>query len=156
MPEFQLIAVAGMLAFIVAALFVTQSKEPVAWPAWLVPAVIVLPVAAWSVVAILQEGPFGFLASQTDSLWGMLVWYNLLLAQGAAFFLLQNRSRAAGMKSEIWVLAVALTAGVGLFVMLAVTLYLEREQRRRDAGCRPPSDEAGRPGTGRRGRAGAP
>lgn len=156
MSDFEVIAVAGMLVFIVAALLVTQSKEPVAWPAWLVPAVLVLPVAAWSMVAIVQEGPFGFLASQTESLWGMLVWYNLLLAQGAAFFLLQNRSRAAGMKSEIWVLAVALTAGVGLFVMLAMTLYLEREQRRAEVKETPLPEESRSQDAARRGPSAAP
>jgi hypothetical protein len=130
MPDFPTIAIGGMLLFIVSALLITQSRKPVAWTAWLVPVLLVLPVTAWSVFAILREGPFGFLASQTASLWGMLVWFNLLLAQGAAFFLLQNRARAAGMKSEVWVLAVALTAGVGLMAMLATTLYLDRRARR--------------------------
>jgi uncharacterized membrane protein YhaH (DUF805 family) len=92
--------------------------------------VIVVPLVGWSVLAILREGPFGFIESQTGSLWGMLIWFNLLMSLGSAFFLLQNRARAAGMKSEIWVLLVAFTAGMGLLVMLARMLYLERREAR--------------------------
>ena len=135
LPDFTVVAIAGMLVFIVAALQITQSKDRVRWPAWLVPAAVVAPLAAWSVLAILREGPFGFIQAQTASLWGMLIWFNLLMSLGVAFFLLQNRARAAGMKSEIWVLLVAFTAGLGLLVMLARMLYLERVEAREGAGA---------------------
>jgi hypothetical protein len=128
MPAPRLTAIAGLMIFIVAALMVTQTKERVGWPAWLIPVAIALAVAAGSVVAIAEEGPFGFLPGPGASLWELVVWYNLLMALGAAFYLLQNRARAAGMKSEVWVLLVVFTGGVGLLLMLARTLQLEREQ----------------------------
>ncbi len=132
-PIFDIVAIGGMLVFIAAALQITQSKHPVEWPAWLVPAVLAVPLTAWAAVAFLQEGPFGFIEAQTGSLWGMLTWLNLLMGLGVAFFLLQNRARAAGMKSEVWVLMVAFTAGLGLLVMLARMLYIERAARQRSA-----------------------
>jgi hypothetical protein len=45
----------------------------------------------------------------------------------AAFYLLQNRARAAGMKSEVWVIVVIATGSIGLLLMLARTLQLERQ-----------------------------
>ena len=44
----------------------------------------------------------------------------------AVLILLQNRARAAGVKSEVWVLVVIATGGVGLVAMLARTVQLER------------------------------
>lgn len=127
---FQAVAIGGMLVFIAAALVITQTKHQVGWPAWLVPALMVLPLAGWGAWAVVEEGPFGFIQSQTGSLWGMLIWLNLLMSLGVAFFLLQPRARNLGMKSEVWVLFVAFTAGLGLLVMLAWVLYIERAKAR--------------------------
>ena len=44
-----------------------------------------------------------------------------------AFFLLQNRARAVGMKSEVWVIVVIFTGSIGLLLMLAQTVFLERK-----------------------------
>lgn len=128
MPDFHLLAVAGYAIAVIAALLVTQSKQRVSWPAWLVPVVLVAPFAAWTALAIAEEGLLGFLPAQTGSLWGIQIWLNFLMALMAAFFLLQNRARAAGMKSEVWVLVVIFTGSIGLFVMLARLLYLERRR----------------------------
>jgi hypothetical protein len=62
--------------------------------------------------------------------WGIQIWYDRLASVTAAFFLLQNRARAAGMKSEVWVLVVIFTGSLGLLTMLARTLKLERQQAR--------------------------
>lgn len=59
----------------------------------------------------------------------MQIWYDRLLSVTVAFFLLQNRARAVGMKSEVWVLLVIFTGSIGLLSMLAQTLYYERKQR---------------------------
>lgn len=72
----------------------------------------------------------GYWQTYTGSLWGIQVWYDRLLSVTAAFFLLQNRARAAGMKSEVWVLAVIVTGSMGLLLMLARTVYLERKHAR--------------------------
>lgn len=120
-------AVAGFAVAAIAMLLVTQSKHRVSWPAWLVPAVVVVPLAVGTVLAIGAEGLFGLVPMITGSPWGLQVWFDRLVSVTAAFFLLQNRARAAGMKSEIWVLAVIFTGGIGLLLMLARTVYLERK-----------------------------
>lgn len=121
-------ALGGFAAAAMAMLLITQTKERVAWPAWLVPALVVVPFAALTAYAIVTEGLFGFWPLLTGSPWGLQVWFDLLLCVTAAFFLLQNRARAAGMKSEVWVLAVMTTGAIGLLLMLARTVYLERQQ----------------------------
>lgn len=127
MSHSELIGLAGFAVAAIAMLLVTQTKQRVSWPAWLVPAAVVVPFAAWTGVAVVEEGLFGFWPMLMESHWGLQVWFDRLMSVTAAFFLLQNRARAAGMKSEVWVLAVIFTGSVGLLLMLARTVYLERK-----------------------------
>jgi hypothetical protein len=124
------IALAGFAVAAVAMLLVTQTKERVSWPGWLVPAVVVVPLAAWTGLAIAEAGLFGFWPLLTASPWGLQIWFDRLMSVTAGFFLLQNRARAAGMKSEVWVLVVIVTGSIGLLSMLARTIYLERRTAR--------------------------
>ena len=139
MSATELFALAGFAFAAVAMLLITQTKERVAWPAWLVPVVVAVPAAAWSGVAIYQADLFGFWALLTSSAWGLQVWFDRLLTLVAAFFMLQNRARAAGIKSEVWVIVVLFTGAVGLLLMLARTLYLERQAQLRSTD---PEDKA--------------
>jgi len=132
MSNFELLALAGFAVAAVAMLLVTQSKRRVDWPAWIVPAAVVIPFAALTGVAIAEQGLFGFWQMLTGSPWGLQVWFDRLMSVTAAFFLLQNRARAVGMKSEVWVLAVIFTGSIGLFLMLARTIRLERRAARTD------------------------
>ncbi|WP_119166291.1 hypothetical protein [Algihabitans albus] len=127
MSHSELIALAGFAVAAIAMLLVTQTKERVSLPAWLIPAAVVIPFALWTGLAIVEEGLFGFLPMLVGSQWGLQVWFDRWMSVTAAFFLLQNRARAAGMKSEVWVLAVIFTGSIGLFLMLARTVYLERK-----------------------------
>lgn len=127
MSHSELIGLAGFAVAAIAMLLVTQTKQRVSWPAWLVPAAVVVPFAAWTGVAVVEEGLFGFWPMLMGSHWGLQVWFDRLMSVTAAFFLLQNRARAAGMKSEVWVLAVIFTGSIGLLLMLARTVYLERK-----------------------------
>jgi hypothetical protein len=127
MSPFELMALAGFAVAAGTMLLVTQTKKRVAWPAWLVPAVVVVPFAAWTGLAIAEEGLFGFWSMITGSPWGLQLWFDRLMSVTAAFYLLQNRARAAGMKSEVWVLAVIFTGSIGLVLMLARTAYVERK-----------------------------
>lgn len=126
MPNAELIALAGFAAAAIAMLLVTQTKNRVSWPAWLVPAGVGGAFAALTAVAVAQEGLFGFWPMLMHSQWGLQIWFDRLMSLAAAFFLLQNRARAAGMKSEVWVIAVIFTGAIGLLLMLARTVYLER------------------------------
>lgn len=121
------IALAGFAVAVVAMLLVTQTKERVSWPTWLVPAAVLVPFTALTVLAITTEGIGGFWPALMGSYWGVQVWFDRLLSVTAAFFLLQNRARAVGMKSEVWVIIVIFTGSIGLLLMLAQTVYLERK-----------------------------
>lgn len=127
MPSTELVAFAGFAVAVVAMLLVTQTKDRVSWPAWLVPAAVVVPFTVWTGLAIFKEGLFGFWPVLMGSYWGVQVWFDRLMIVTAAFFLLQNRARAVGMKSEVWVLVVILTGSIGLMLMLAQTIHLERK-----------------------------
>jgi hypothetical protein len=70
-----------------------------------------------------RGGPLRLLAAAHR---GLQVWFDRLIGVTAAFYLLQNRARAAGMKSEVCVLVVIATGSIGLLLMLARTLHLER------------------------------
>lgn len=129
MPEFHLIAFLGLGIAVFVMLLVTQTKAAVAWPAWLLPLAFVVPFVVWTAFAIAKEGPTAFWPAYTGSLWGVQIWYDRLMSVTAAFFLLQNRARAAGMKSEVWVLVVIFTGSIGLMLMLSRTLYFERKLR---------------------------
>ena len=127
MSHSELIALAGFAVAAVAMLLVTQTRERISAPAWLIPAVVAVPFAALTGLAVVQEGLSGILPVIAGGPWGLQVWFDRLMSVTAAFFLLQNRARAAGMKSEVWVLAVIFTGSIGLVLMLARTLHLERK-----------------------------
>lgn len=120
----------ALAVFVIAAivmLLVTQTKDRVGWPAWLVPAAFGVLIAGWTGFALYTEGLSGLGAVLGSSVWGLQFWTDRLASTAAAFFLLQNRARAAGMKSETWVIAVIFTGSIGLLLMLARTVYLERK-----------------------------
>jgi len=128
MLQVEVIALAGFAVAAIAMVLVAQTKARVAWPAWVVPVLVVVPVAVWTGMAILSDGLFGFWPLLSGSPWALQVWLDRLMAVAAGFFLLQNRARAIGMKSEVWVLVVIFTGGIGLLLMLARTVYLERRK----------------------------
>ncbi|WP_372426191.1 hypothetical protein [Salinarimonas chemoclinalis] len=122
------IALAGFAGATIAMLLVTQTKDRVPWPGWLVPGAVVALLAAWTGYAAARDGLFGFWSVVVASPWGVQLWLDRLASTAAAFFLLQNRARAIGMKSEVWVLAVVFTGGIGLLAMLARVVHLERRK----------------------------
>ena len=109
-----------------------STKERVTWPAWLVPLVIVIPFTGWTAFAIFEEGLMSFFPMLMETRWGLLVWYDRLMSLTAAYYLLQNRARAAGVKSDLWVIAIVVTGSIALFLMLARTVYLEDKQSARN------------------------
>lgn len=128
MPSLHLVALAGLAVAAFAMLLVTQTKQRVSWPGWLVPAAFAIVCAGGAVAAISIDGTAAFWPLVGGSWWGIQLWYDRLLALAAALFLLQNRARAVGMKSEVWVLLVIFSGSIGLLLMLARTLFLERRQ----------------------------
>lgn len=128
----ELIGIAGFVIAATAMALIHGTRERVTWPAWLVPLVVVIPFAGWTGFVIFAEGLKSFFPVLMETRWGLLVWYDRLMSLTAAYYLLQNRARAAGMKSDLWVIAIAATGSIALLLMLARTVYLEDKQSARN------------------------
>lgn len=134
MPHTQFVAVLGFVVAAIAMLLVTQTKGRVAWPLWIAPALCAVVLAVATAIAVVAHGFDDFWPQVTQSWWGVQHWKDRLMSLAVAFFLLQDRARAAGMKSEVWVVLVIFTGSLGLLLMLARTLYRERWQAAAAAG----------------------
>lgn len=97
---------------------------------WLVPAGLSAAFAAFSLLAVLREGAFGFWPEHTRNLWGNQIWFDLLLAAGVALAWLLPRARALGMRPLPWAVLVVCTGSIGLCALLARVLYLEQSAGR--------------------------
>lgn len=95
-------------------------------PTWPVPAALSAGFLGFSVLAVWREGPLGFWALHSASLWGNQVWFDLLLAAGIGWTLILPRARAANMVLWPWALLVLSTGCIGFLAMLARLLWLER------------------------------
>ncbi|MEM1081806.1 MAG: hypothetical protein AAGH65_09525 [Pseudomonadota bacterium] len=118
----------GIMSFILAAsamALIHSTKERVSWPAWLVPLIVVIPVIGWTGYTLVDEGLGSFFPMLMQTKWGLLIWIDRLLCLTVAYYLLQNRARSAGMKSDLWVLAIVTTGCIGVLLMLARMVYLE-------------------------------
>lgn len=82
--------------------------------------------AAFTAVTIASEGVWPVIVNHSTNLWGVQVWYDLLISVGIALFLVIPRALAAGMRVWPWVIFVALTASIGLLAMVARLFWLER------------------------------
>lgn len=77
-------------------------------------------------VTVWSEGLPPVIANHTANLWGIQVWYDLVIAVGVALFFVLPRARAAGMNTAPWIVMVGLTASIGLLAMVARLFWLER------------------------------
>lgn len=134
MSDFEWVALASFCLAAIVMLLITQTKERVSWAGWLVPAIVFVAFAGWTGSVLLEAGLAAYSEAFLDSPWGLQIWLDRLLSVTAAFFLLQNRARAAGIKSEVWVLIIIVTSSIGLLLMLARTLQLERRATRERQG----------------------
>jgi len=123
-------ALAGWGAAVVAMVFVVSAKKPAVWPAWTVPAVLTVLFGGYTLWVVAAEGPLGFWQNHVTNLWGLQVWWDLIIAIAVGFFLLQPRARAVGMNPWPWVPVMFCTGSIGLLAMLARMLFLESRQPR--------------------------
>lgn len=93
--------------------------------AWMFPAGLSVLFFAFSLAAVVLEGPFGFWHVGSASLWGNQVWIDLLLAIGVAWTLIVPQAKAIGMRVLPWLVLILFTGCIGLLAMLARFLYLE-------------------------------
>jgi len=94
---------------------------------WIIPALFSAALTAWTIPAIIQEGPLGFLAAHAQTLWGNQVWFDLLMALTMAWVLILPRAKALGMNLPVWLLSLSL-GSIGFAAMLARLLYLEEKK----------------------------
>lgn len=92
---------------------------------WIIPAILGTVFAAWSIGAVIMEGPTGFWPEHTRNLWGNQIWFDLLLAVGIGWVLILPRARAVNMKLPLWLIFIILTGCIGFSAMLSRLFYLE-------------------------------
>jgi hypothetical protein len=83
--------------------------------------------SAYTAVTIWAEGVMPVIANHTSNLWGVQVWWDLLIALTIALFLIAPRARAAGMNLIPWTLFILATASIGLLAMCARLFWLENQ-----------------------------
>lgn len=82
--------------------------------------------ALYSVITIAAEGPLGFVANHDSNLWGVQVWYDLVIALTVALTFVVPRARAVGMNVPLYLVATGLSGSIGLLAMVARLFWLER------------------------------
>ncbi|MCU0948036.1 MAG: hypothetical protein MUF47_07265 [Porphyrobacter sp.] len=82
--------------------------------------------AAYTTGTIASEGVLQVVTNHTTNMWGVQVWWDLLIAVTVCLFLIAPRARAVGMNLPVWAVFVAATASIGLLAMIARLFWLER------------------------------
>jgi hypothetical protein len=82
--------------------------------------------AAYTAGTIYSEGVVPVLTNQSSNMWGVQVWWDLLIAITIGLFLIAPRARAQGMNMPLWTVFVVATASIGLLAMVARLFWLER------------------------------
>lgn len=82
----------------------------------------------FSAITIAAEGPLGFLQNHQVNLWGVQVWYDLIIALAIALTFVAPRAKAAGMNVPVYVLLTGTTGSIGLLAMVVRLFWLERQQ----------------------------
>ncbi|MCL9981728.1 MAG: hypothetical protein NBV60_01095 [Erythrobacter sp.] len=116
--------IGGIAAILVAVGWVLARRETIGSPA--LAAAVAGGFAAYSGVTIWAEGLMPVLANHTSNLWGVQVWWDLLIAVTVALFLIAPRARAQGMSLPLWTALILATASIGLLAMCARLFWLER------------------------------
>jgi hypothetical protein len=116
--------IGGLAAALVAIGWVLARRETIGSPA--LAAALSGGFAAYTAVTIWAEGLLPVLVNHTSNLWGVQVWWDLLISLTIALFLIAPRARAAGMSLPLWTLFIVATASIGLLAMCARLFWLER------------------------------
>lgn len=82
--------------------------------------------AAFTAVTIWAEGIMPVYLNHSTNLWGVQVWYDLLISVVIALLFVVPRARKQAMNVPLWVLLVGATASIGLLAMVARLFWLEQ------------------------------
>ncbi len=107
--------------------FVIAMRSNITMPknTWIFPALLCGFFSAWTLLAVISEGPLGFWTEHSRNLWGNQIWFDLLLAIGITWGLSVPRAKMLNMPVLLWLIFVIGTGSIGLLAMLARVLYLE-------------------------------
>jgi hypothetical protein len=114
----------GIILTALFVLYLATNKEAAQRTMWLFPALLSVAFGGFSVFAVVSEGPLGFWAVHSSSVWGNQVWLDLLFAISIAILFAIPQARALGMRPLPWVIFTLCTGCVGLLAMTARILYL--------------------------------
>ena len=89
------------------------------------PATLFAAFLAFSLFAVITEGPLGFWQNHIQNAWGNQVWFDLLLAIGISWVFILPRAKAQSMRLPLWLMAICFTGCVGVLAMVARLLWLE-------------------------------
>ena len=127
MTLIQTTAGAGAIG-LVAYLVLSVARGGVLQVSWLWPALASAAFLVYSLFTIATEGLFGFWFEHTESLWGLQVWTDLLLAFGIAWTFMAPEARRLGMALSPWAIFLLCSGCIGILAMMARILWL-RERR---------------------------
>lgn len=125
---FSNMALAGAIAFILFGIFSLRREGSGTGIDWKAPAFLSFLFFAYSAWTILNEGIFGFWVNHTSNLWGLQVWFDLLLAASISWFALLPRMKKVGMNGPFWFVMVATSGSIGLLAALSRLSFLEKSR----------------------------
>lgn len=126
MSSFEILALVGLAVALLAVFHILSTRPTVGNAA--IAAALAGAFGAFTAVTITNEGVLQVWTNHTNNLWGVQVWWDLLLAVTLALFLIAPRARQVGMNVPLWTLLVVATASIGLLAMAARLFWLERQQ----------------------------
>ncbi len=105
--------------------YVAVTRASASTRRWWVPAALCAGFLVLSLYAVADGGPFGFWAQHVGSPWQSQIFLDLLLMGGVAWFALQPRLRAAGVRPLPWLLLVLATGSIGMLALVARLLHAQ-------------------------------
>ncbi|WFL76605.1 hypothetical protein P7228_11430 [Altererythrobacter arenosus] len=126
MTAFEILVTAGILFTVAAFVHIVVNKPTIG--STFVAAIVCAGFAGFTTVTVMSEGFLPVWANHTANLWGVQVWWDLLISVSLALLLVVPRANKVGMNILPWALFVAATASIGLLAMVARLFWLERNQ----------------------------
>ncbi|WP_108787812.1 hypothetical protein [Erythrobacter sp. Alg231-14] len=123
MSALEILAATGFAIVAFVAVYIVASRNEIGSPA--LAAALSAGFATYSAATIYQEGVILVWTNHTTNMWGVQVWWDLLLAAGIALFFIVPRANKVGMIVPLWALFVVSTASIGLLAMCARLFWLE-------------------------------
>ena len=124
MSPFEILAASGAAAAMVVIIYIAMSQGRIGSSG--LAAALSGAFAAFTVVTIATEGVIPVWLNHTQNLWGVQVWWDLLISVGVALFFVVPRARDQGMNVIPWIVLVGTTASIGLLAMVARLFWLEQ------------------------------